>query len=136
MKQVTLSKDICQPSYLSRIENDSIVPSDEVLENILKRLKLDKLSTEKPESRFIEYVKRNYIEAILFKDRAKTSLLLNELNRKLYIFPDLTSFYNHQLILLRLNLISHDIQFPTKEIMRALSELKVNFNDSSIYFSY
>lgn len=128
MKQVTLAEGICQPSYLSRIENDSIVPSEEVLGKLFKKLNIEKSNMEIPESKFIDYVKMNYKEAILYKDRAKTSLLLKELNQKLYVFPDLTDFYNHQLILLRLNLISHDIQFPTKEIMRALSESKENFN--------
>ena len=128
MKQVTLAEGICQPSYLSRIENNSIVPSEEVLGKLFKKLNIEKSTMEIPESKFIDYVKMNYKEAILYKDRAKTSLLLKELNQKLYVFPDLTDFYNHQLILLRLNLISHDIQFPTKEILRALSELKENFN--------
>lgn len=128
MKLVTLAEGICLPSYLSRIENNSIVPSEQLLGKILKKLNIEKSTMEIPESKFIDYVKKNYKEAILYKDRAKTSLLLKELNQKLYVFPDLTDFYNHQLILLRLNLISHDIQIPTKEIMRALSELKENFN--------
>ena len=128
MKQVTLAEGICQPSYLSRIENDSIMPSEEVLGKLFKKLNIEKSTMEIPESKFIDYVKMNYKEAILYKDRAKTSLLLKELNQKLYVFPDLTDFYNYQLMLLRLNLISHDIQFPTKELMRALSESKENFN--------
>ena len=128
IKQVQLSDGICTPSYLSKIESNSIVPSEKVIGKILKKFNFEKSNMEIPETKFNDYVKMNYKEAILYKDRAKTSLLLKELNQKLYVFPDLIDFYNHQLILLRLNLISHDIQFPTKEILRALSELKENFN--------
>ena len=128
MKQVTLAEGICQPSYLSRIENNSIVPSGEIIEMIVNKLKLNISTFDMPESEFISNVQSEYKEAILFKDREKTSLLLKELNQKPVNFSDVTLFYDFQLMVLRLNLISHGIQFPTKNILFALSELRGHFN--------
>jgi len=125
---VKLADGICTPSYLSKIESNSIVPSEEILSMIVNKLKLNLSPFDMPESEFISYVKKKYTEAILLKDREKTSILLQELNKKPVNFSDMTLFYNYQLMLLRLNLISHGIQFPTKNIVRALSELKGHFD--------
>lgn len=38
IKQVQLAKDICTPAYLSKIENNLIVPSEEVRAQLFKRL--------------------------------------------------------------------------------------------------
>ena len=40
LKQVQLSEGICTPSYLSRIENNSIAPTDEILFELFKRLNM------------------------------------------------------------------------------------------------
>lgn len=43
MKQSYLAKDICSPSYLSKIENNSTQPSEEVLELLLDKLGIEDL---------------------------------------------------------------------------------------------
>jgi len=135
-KQVQLSDGICTPSYLSKIESNSIVPSEEVLSMLVNKLKLNISTFDMPESEFISTLQNKYKEAILFKNREKTSLLLHELNQKSYIFSDFKSFYDYQLILLRLNLITTNIQNPPKEIIRALSEFKMHFNNHQRFTFY
>lgn len=49
MKQTTLAKGICSTSYLSKIENSLTVPSEEVVNLLLKKLdiEIDQVSSEK-----------------------------------------------------------------------------------------
>ncbi len=136
IKQSQLSDGICTPSYLSKIESNSIVPSEEILSMLVNKLKLNISPFDMPESEFISNLQKKHKEAILFKDREKTSLLLHKLNQKTYIFSDIQSFYDYQLILLRLNLITTNIQNPPKELIRALSEFKMHFNNYQRFTFY
>lgn len=49
MKQTTLAKGICSTSYLSKIENNLTVPSEEVITFLLKKLNIEinQVSNEK-----------------------------------------------------------------------------------------
>ena len=79
IKQTVLAKGICSTSYLSKIENNSTVPSDEVLTFLLKRLNLeiDKLSNEE-ENKFIEAFYELYKNAIIERDKKLIRATLHE----------------------------------------------------------
>ena len=66
MKQVSLAKGICSTSYLSKIENNQTIPSEDVLQLLLERLELDyeDLSTEQ-ELKFLSELYSLYKEAII-----------------------------------------------------------------------
>jgi len=66
MKQITLAKGICSTSYLSKIENNQTVPSEDVLHLLLNRLNLNyqDLSTAE-EGKFLLELFSLYKEAII-----------------------------------------------------------------------
>ena len=79
IKQTVLAKGICSTSYLSKIENNSTVPSEEVTTFLLKRLNLEvgKLSNEE-ENKFIEAFYELYKNAIIHRDKKWIRASLHE----------------------------------------------------------
>lgn len=130
MKQITLAQGICTPSYLSKIENNSIVPSQEVVDLLLNRLELSVIQNKSiNDESYLKKIREIYFNAIMNKDRELVRKQLEEINAERYLFVDSTNYYTYQLMILRLTLIAQDIQNDTSELIMALSELSVNFND-------
>jgi transcriptional regulator with XRE-family HTH domain len=86
IKQVQLAKDICTPSYLSKIENNSIVPSEEIREKFFKRLGINPSPSSMSEEDYLKHVHSIYFEAVMYKDRQKTELILKDLDSKYSYF--------------------------------------------------
>lgn len=134
MKQITLAQGICTPSYLSKIENNSIVPSQEVIDLLLNRLELSITQNKNlDDESYLTYIKEIYFNAVMNKDRELVAEQLKEINNERYMFSDSTNYYTYQLMVLRLTLIVQDIQHDTSEIIMALSELSSNFNDYQMF---
>lgn len=70
MKQIVLAKDICSPSYLSKIENGDTTASKDVIQLLLKKLNIDisLLEDSKKEYKLLMYIKEIYKKAILHRD--------------------------------------------------------------------
>ncbi|QBP40456.1 helix-turn-helix domain-containing protein [Paenisporosarcina antarctica] len=134
MKQITLAQGICTPSYLSKIENNSIVPSQEVIELLLKRLELS-ISQNKNlnDESYLKQIREIYFNAVMNKDRELAAIQLKEINTERYLFSDSTNYYTYQLMVLRLTLIVQDIRHDTSELIMALSELSGNFNEYQMF---
>jgi len=128
IKQVELAKDICTPAYLSKIESNSIVPSEDIREKLFVRLNINSSSTTRTEEDFLEYVRSIYFEAIMYKDRQKTATLITEVESTCFLFQNASHFYTYQLMMLRLYLIVGEINHPVPEILTSLSEFTKSFN--------
>lgn len=134
MKQISLAHGICTPSYLSKIENNSIVPSQEVVDLLLNRLELSVIQNKNiDDESYLKKIREIYFNAIMNKDRELTAQQLKEINAERYLFVDSTNYYTYQLMVLRLTLIAQDIQNDTSELIMALSELSGNFNDYQMF---
>ncbi|MGB5947597.1 helix-turn-helix domain-containing protein [Paenisporosarcina sp.] len=134
MKQITLAQGICTPSYLSKIENNSIVPSQEVIDLLLNRLELSITQNKNlDDESYLKHIKEIYFNAVMNKDRELVAQQLKEINNERYMFSDSTNYYTYQLMVLRLTLIVQDIQNDTSELIMALSELSSNFNDYQMF---
>ena len=134
MKQITLAQGICTPSYLSKIENNSIVPSQEVVDLLLNRLELSITQNENlDDESYLAHIREIYFNAIMNKDRELVAQQLKEINNERYLFSDSSNYYTYQLMVLRLTLIVQDIQNDTSELIMALSELSSNFNDYQMF---
>ncbi|WP_075619873.1 helix-turn-helix domain-containing protein [Paenisporosarcina indica] len=135
MKQISLAQGICTPSYLSKIENNSIVPSQEVVDLLLNRLELSVIQNNNiDDESYLKKIREIYFNAIMNKDRELTAKQLKEINAERYLFIDSTNYYTYQLMVLRLTLIAaQDIQNDTSELIMALSELSGNFNDYQMF---
>ncbi|WP_342543096.1 helix-turn-helix transcriptional regulator [Paenisporosarcina sp. FSL H8-0542] len=134
MKQITLAQGICTPSYLSKIENNSIVPSQEVVNLLLSRLELAiNQNKSLDDESYLKQIREIYFNAVMNKDRELTAIALKEINNERYLFKDSSNFYTYQLMVLRLTLIVQNAQNDTTELIMALSELSSNFDEYQMF---
>lgn len=104
MKQSYLAKDICSPSYLSKIENNSTQPSEEVLELLLDKLGIEDLINikESDESKQKEYLLKIYKHITINRDENYAKETLNKLEALRFSFSN-SHFYLYCLIHIRLS---------------------------------
>lgn len=109
IKQSVLAKGICSTSYLSKIENNSTVPSEEVITSLLKRLNLEieKLPSEE-EKKFIEAFYEEYKRAIMQRDKKWIREVLEKYSIGNSYFLQLKNFYTYNLYMFRLMLILNE----------------------------
>ncbi|WP_185907811.1 helix-turn-helix transcriptional regulator [Psychrobacillus soli] len=109
IKQSVLAKGICSTSYLSKIENNSTVPSEEVITFLLKRLNLeiDKLSNEE-ENKFIDAFSELYKLAIIQRDKKWIRATLDEFSTRKTYFLQLKNYHTYNLYMFRLRLILNE----------------------------
>ncbi|MFB5087431.1 helix-turn-helix transcriptional regulator [Psychrobacillus sp. PGGUH221] len=121
MKQEYLASGICVPSYLSRIENGLVIPSEDIQQLILMRLNipLDSLKSEVNQEKLIQFKSQfktvintrnkqkaltlqqdihNYVEIHPFEPNRLTLLLLE--TRLMLMLPDQTSIIKKNLVIL------------------------------------
>ena len=129
MKQVTLAKGICSTSYLSKIENNQTVPSDDVLHFLLERLQLDyeDLSTEQ-ETKFLSELFLIYKDAIIERNKDEVSKKLISYTERNFLFKNEKNFYTYNLYLLRLYQIINPVDVKITSLLHALSQMEENFD--------
>ncbi|MGB3261223.1 helix-turn-helix domain-containing protein, partial [Paenisporosarcina sp.] len=129
MKQVTLAKGICSTSYLSKIENNQTIPSEDVLQLLLERLNLDyeDLSTEQ-EMEFLSELYSHYKVAILERNKEEITRNLKSYSDKNFLFKDEKNFYTYNLYLLRLYLITVPTGNICISLISALTQMEENFD--------
>ncbi|WP_339262544.1 helix-turn-helix transcriptional regulator [Lysinibacillus sp. FSL K6-3209] len=136
MKQIYLCKDICTPSYLSKIENETVIPSEEILLLLLKKLGREDLLLITNEDSTIEnteILKNYYKDAILSKNRETTQAIINNLkeNEAHYIQ---TNYYLYSLICLRLAIMQHNsVNHNLYTQLNLLQKDKEKMDDYSIF---
>ncbi|PUB15940.1 helix-turn-helix domain-containing protein [Paenisporosarcina sp. OV554] len=134
MKQITLAQGVCTPSYLSKIENNSIIPSQEVIDLLLNRLELSITQNKNlDDDSYLAHIREIYFNAIMNKDRELVAQQLKKINNEHYLFSDSSNYYTYQLMVLRLTLIAQKTRDDTSELILALSELSSNFNDHQTF---
>jgi len=134
IKQVELAKDICSPAYLSKIESNSIVPSEDVIKSLFAYLKLSIPShTSSSDEEFIQKVQSIYYEALKKKDREKIEHELVEIGKELFIFSDHEKYFTYLLMLIRLKILVQDIKHDTYSFISAISSLSKDFNAHQLF---
>jgi len=130
LKQISLSKGICSVSYLSKIENNQAVPSDEVLSLLLRKLNLEwkDLST-KEEEKFIVHVANKYKVAIINRDTGKVNEFLLRLSNNAYNFNSIEYYIYFSLYVMRLYLIVGDKLNEVRSMILVLKTLQEQFDD-------
>ncbi|MEK3976846.1 helix-turn-helix domain-containing protein [Psychrobacillus sp. FSL K6-1267] len=81
MKQEYLASGICVPSYLSRIENGLVIPSEDIQQHLLKRLNvpLDALNNDGDEAK-LSYFKSLFKSVINSRDKQKAKSLYQDVH--------------------------------------------------------
>lgn len=133
MKQIVLAKGICTPSYLSRIEQDQITASEEIVSLLLERLGINindviEQKDEKNKTIHLE-LKRLYKEVITKRDSefAKEQLASIYLNSNL--LEDSELYYTFNLIVLRFKLIAGEDLSTIKIDIELLREQEEVLNE-------
>lgn len=114
IKQLELAQGICSVSYLSKVENDTIVPSDEIKNHLLERLGVhpDIDGTERKISNDLE----NWNQTIIRNEVQKADEMYEHIQS--YISPFLKKEY-----LIKLNLYSIHYFVLKKDFDKAAEEI-------------
>lgn len=139
MKQNVLAKGICSPSYLCKIENNQVEPSEEMLELLLKRLaiNIDLISTGINNEVYQEMLFSIYKEVVYKRSipLAEEKLKYLQINQSNYLSKEL--FYNYKLLQLYLLLIlKKETKNEIKLHLELLSENEKIFNREQLYLYY
>ena len=133
IKQVQLSDGICTPSYLSKIESNSIVPSNELIEELIKKLNIipRNFHSSLIEDEFLKKHKSIYLEALKYKDKEKIGKYLEQ--NKQCLFSNPTNFYTYHLLLIRLKNMVKNNNSDTSTDLVALSSFSKDFNTYQMF---
>ncbi|MCZ8538473.1 helix-turn-helix domain-containing protein [Paenisporosarcina quisquiliarum] len=134
MKQVTLAKGICSTSYLSKIENNQTIPSEDVLQLLLDRLNLDyeDLSMEQ-ETEFLSELYLLYKDAIINRNKEDILVKLNSYKERNFLFKDESNFFTYNLYLFRLFLITETETEILLNLKEALDQMNEKFDDRQYF---
>jgi len=134
LKQVQLSEGVCTSSYLSRIESNSITPTDEVLLELFKRLNITYSNSSFTDEEFMEKVRTIYSKALKYRDTISITGIL-ESN---YLLSNPKHFHTYILMLIRLKIISNEgISDEIQSYILSISKFIDDFNPyhSFLYYS-
>ncbi|TQR17326.1 helix-turn-helix domain-containing protein [Psychrobacillus vulpis] len=134
IKQTSLAKGICSPSYLSKIENNLIVPSDEVIRLILKRLDIElKEIPNKEEDQIVLSLSEMYKKSIIKRERQDIIEYLKSLWSNSINFMKLSNYYDYLLYSFRLLMISGKEKRYSDKFYQLLKNLEVHFNEKQTF---
>lgn len=110
LKQSYLARGICSPSYLSKIENNTVHASREIIDLLIKKLNLN-AETIKYNKKIDIYHEINniYKQAILYKDKNYIKCKIKDLEGNLYSVQE-NIFYTLTLVVLRLFLMENNLE--------------------------
>lgn len=130
MKQTTLAKGICSTSYLSKIENNLTVPSEEVITFLLKKLniEIDQVSSEK-ENKVIASLSELYKMGILKRNKKCIREALHKFTHQGLYFLQLKNYYSYHLYMFRLLLILDEEEENLHSTYNVLVKIKDDMND-------
>lgn len=137
MKQSYLAKGICSPSYLSKIENNTTEPSEEILYLISKKLGIDLNLKNKNVDKLLQgkdnkqYLNEIYKEISIQRSEKYAKQVFKELSELKFSFNG-NEFYLYCLVYIRVLVILKD----NKSIMSLLNPLirdKEKLNDFESY---
>ena len=135
MKQEYLASGICVPSYLSRIENGLVIPSEDIQQHLLKRLNvpLDALNNNGDEAK-LAYFKSLFKTVINSRDKEKAKSLYHAI----HIYIEEHPFEPNRLTLLvmetRLMLMLPDTSSEIKSSVLILEEFKKEMSTDQLFY--
>lgn len=128
MKQIVLAKGICTPSYLSRIEQNQIKASNEVISLLLERLGIqveDFVDSHSVDDKALENtIMTVYKEAVIERNLRKAQEKLHELEQSIEFVGDSDVYFTFRLVAIRLRLIAgEDLMAIEKELVQLECQL-------------
>lgn len=133
--QKELARGICSVSYLSKIENGMVEPSNEILELICRRLKIDLTQTNAEDDEKLEKMLYQWHRHIQHQDRKSADHLYREIK------PLISHSSNHQceilfhLFLFRYHLFTSDLD-KARTIFQELRQMEDLLNAEYSFYYY
>lgn len=129
MKQSTLAEGICSASHLSKIENGTAIPSEEVLQLLLNKLSIEvKELSNQDEDRIISSLQAVYKDGILKRNKDEIREYLLQFTGHKMHFQNLHNFYTYNLLMFRLFLILQDKEQDLSPFIDALRTVEDQFD--------
>ena len=133
IKQVQLSDGVWTPSYLSKIESNSIVPSEEILSMLFERLSLKFNNNEMTEEEYLLKFRDFYYEALKTKDKEKTALVLERLTTEGYLFSNPSFYYSYLIMYFRLKVLTFNIEGNTLNFISTIAKSSDDFDSYQLF---
>jgi HTH-type transcriptional regulator, quorum sensing regulator NprR len=125
IKQIFLAKGICSVSYLSKIENNIVEPSDEIKELLFEKLDIDESTLDFGREQ-VESLYTLYKEGLKRKNRQELKEKVIDFRNDIY-FNNQDLFFRYYLYLFRIYFIAYDGSIarltPIKDILDKWSHL-------------
>lgn len=129
IKQTTLAKGICSTSYLSRIENNVIIPDAEIISLLLAKLGIEmKVVSLEEESELLSNLFDLYKNSMFQREKEEIIQGIKRFSLEKINFSNLESFYDYNLYMLRLNLFLNNTQ-EIASLLDILNTMADDFND-------
>lgn len=137
MKQEYLASGICVPSYLSRIENGLVTPSEDIQQHILMRLNipLDSLKSDINKEKSIHF--KSHFKAVLnSRDKQKAETLQDEIHSYIEEHPIDPNRLTLLLMETRLLLMLPGYMMEVQNNVATLDEFKKEMNTEQLFCLY
>src|SRR5690625_4924685 len=137
MKQEVLARGICSPSYLSKIENDTVIPGEEIQQGLLQRLNIsikNSFPNQSPQQ-FNNLMKR-FEKVINQRDKCSADLLYQENNTLLDENPFFTHKVNLLLMEVRLLLMTSSNFTNAKSKINLLLPMQADMTHMQLFLLY
>ncbi|TQR21509.1 helix-turn-helix domain-containing protein [Psychrobacillus vulpis] len=137
MKQESLASGICVPSYLSRIENGLVTPSENIQQHILTRLNipLDSLKSDINPEKSIHF-KLLFKTVLNSRDKQKAANLLQDIHIYIVEHPIDPNRLTLLLMETRLMLMLPDYTNEVQTNVTILEEFKKEMNTEQLFYLY
>ncbi|MFX3675164.1 MAG: helix-turn-helix domain-containing protein [Paenisporosarcina sp.] len=130
IKQISLARGICSTSYLSKIENNSTFPSEDIITLLLKKLNLQiEEVSEEQESILIESFYNLYKDGIHNRDKNTIRKFLDEFSTSKMVFLQPKNYYNYNLYMFRLMLVLNEVNENIQSYYEVMIKMHDDFDD-------
>jgi HTH-type transcriptional regulator, quorum sensing regulator NprR len=133
LKQTYLSRGICSVSYLSKVENNMINPSKEIISLLLIRLNLNLEEQSNNEEDFMVSLFDLYREGILYRDKARVKEELKLYEVPKFQFFNNSNFSTFHLYIFRLKLIAGFANTEIEKNAQFLKSIEKKFNLKQLF---
>lgn len=137
MKQESLAHGICAPSYLSKIENGLVTPSEDILQNIFMRLNIpfDSLTSESTSTK-VEQFEILFKTVLNSRDKTKANTLRQDIHVYMKEYPLEPKRLNLLLMETRLLLMLPDRASEIQTNLTILEEFKKVMDTEQLFYLY
>ena len=137
MKQEVLASGICVPSYLSKIENDNVLPSEDIKQSLLRRLNItmDLVNLDARKEKLIQF-NQEFRDILNNRDRQKAKTFIIDLQQYINDHPLNPERLTLLIMETRLMLMVPEYVAGTKSNLALIDEFKKELTTEQLFYYY